>query len=283
MYRVAPRPHVVARRAIWFAALASASLCIACGGSDFKVGASPDDDGGADADSSDSSGLGETSKDTGIRSDSDSGIGSDGGSDGGPETEAGVDSGEIGIDTGIDAGVDTALSVKRVFVSSALYTGNLGGLAGADAKCQALADAAKLGGTYRAWLSDVKTNARTRLVHSTVPYVLVDGTVVASDWFALVSGSLDHAINKTESGGVPPMGTLICLAGSPSVWTLTGTGGAVQGNYDCSGWMSGSISSDAGSIEMVWGVADSKDSKWTAACTSQQCGPKTASLYCVEQ
>lgn len=41
-----------------------------------------------------------------------------------------------------------------MFLTSATWTaGGLGGLAGADAKCQALADAAHLGGTYRAWLS----------------------------------------------------------------------------------------------------------------------------------
>jgi cysteine-rich repeat protein len=42
---------------------------------------------------------------------------------------------------------------KKVFVSSQMYDGNLGGLAGADAKCQALADAANLTGTYMAWIS----------------------------------------------------------------------------------------------------------------------------------
>src|SRR5207248_2675590 len=43
---------------------------------------------------------------------------------------------------------------KRVFVTSVMYDGNLGGLAGADAKCQARATAASLSGTYKAWLSD---------------------------------------------------------------------------------------------------------------------------------
>ena len=43
--------------------------------------------------------------------------------------------------------------VKRVFVTSANYTGDLGGLVGADSKCQALADSAGLDGNYKAWLS----------------------------------------------------------------------------------------------------------------------------------
>jgi Protein of unknown function (DUF1554) len=62
-----------------------------------------------------------------------------------------------------------------VFVTSQGFNGNLGGLAGADTKCQALADTAGLGGTYKAWLSDSTTDARNRLTQATVPYRLVDG------------------------------------------------------------------------------------------------------------
>src|ERR1051325_3061527 len=43
----------------------------------------------------------------------------------------------------------TSTIVKKVFISSGTYTGNLGGLAGADATCQGLADAVALGGTYK--------------------------------------------------------------------------------------------------------------------------------------
>src|SRR5215212_6677746 len=41
-----------------------------------------------------------------------------------------------------------------VFLSSITYDGNLGGLSGADAKCQGLAAVAGLPGIYKAWLSD---------------------------------------------------------------------------------------------------------------------------------
>ena len=41
-----------------------------------------------------------------------------------------------------------------VFVTSETYTGNLGGVAGADDKCQALADQAGLPGVYMAWIAD---------------------------------------------------------------------------------------------------------------------------------
>jgi len=59
----------------------------------------------------------------------------------------------------------TTLSLphRRVFVSSTTYNANLGGLTGGDAKCQTLADASGLGGTWKAWLSDDTTNAIDRI------------------------------------------------------------------------------------------------------------------------
>ena len=42
----------------------------------------------------------------------------------------------------------------KVFVTSTVHDGNLGGLVGADAICNSLASAAGLAGTYKAWLSD---------------------------------------------------------------------------------------------------------------------------------
>ena len=51
-----------------------------------------------------------------------------------------------------------------MFVSSAVYVpGQLGGIAGADAKCQGLAVSARLPGTYKAWLSSKGTDARSRV------------------------------------------------------------------------------------------------------------------------
>jgi tetrahydromethanopterin S-methyltransferase subunit B len=88
-----------------------------------------------------------------------------------------------------------------VFVSSQTYFGGgLGGLAGADATCQGLADGAGPKGTFKAWLSADGASPSTRFTRSSVPYVLPDGTtVVANDWADLTSGSLQHAINMTEA------------------------------------------------------------------------------------
>ena len=52
---------------------------------------------------------------------------------------------------------------RKVFVTSIGYDGNLGGLAGADAKCMTRAAAGNLSGTYKAWLSSSTVNAKDRI------------------------------------------------------------------------------------------------------------------------
>ena len=114
-----------------------------------------------------------------------------------------------GAGTVVDGVVDVLVRCVRqytVFVTSTSYDGNLGGLAGADAKCQDQADAAGLTGTFKAWLSDAKGSPSTRFTRSAgAPYVLVDGTVIADNYAGLTSGSLEHPINQTETGGAPPV------------------------------------------------------------------------------
>ena len=215
-----------------------------------------------------------------------------------PETIA-ADS--IAVDSGIDSGpsvdsspvVDTgsdAPTRKRIFTTSETYLPNLGGLAGADAKCQTLADAAKLGGTYRAWLSDSKTGAKTRLSHATVPYTLVDGSVVATDWADLTSGGLSHAINLTEKGSVPPDGA--SYSGLKLVWTATETSGAFHslaftGALDstCLDWTLSASDADAGTFAaMSPGRWDSVGSMWTQYGAGSPCrAPTKLPLYCLEQ
>jgi hypothetical protein len=133
-----------------------------------------------------------------------------------------------------EAGSDGGTSSKIIFVSSMVYTGNLGGLDGADGKCQTLAMAVNppLPGSYKAWLSSSTTAAKDRLTHSVGPYVLVDGkTKVANDWndltshtwLSLTRNPLPHAINITEKGDpAPTTGTAHCGGDTtPRVWTNT--------------------------------------------------------------
>jgi hypothetical protein len=176
---------------------------------------------------------------------------------------------------------------KLVFVTSQVYNGNLGGLAGADALCQKLATQTLRPGTFKAWLSSTATSAAQRLTHSTGPYVLVNGTRVAANWAGLTSGTLLSAINLTETGGPPPAGTLVCSSTNVgAAWTSTAADGtlATMLGATCADWGTSGLSTGA-----LLGVVGPTGSGWTNGCGAQTAGnnsaicAQTASLYCFEQ
>jgi hypothetical protein len=87
----------------------------------------------------------------------------------------------------------------QVFVTSVEYTGNLGGLAGADTSCMAAArDSALAGASWAAWLSDDVRDAIDRIPFPDAEYQLLDGTVVANDLADLTDGTLDAPIDLDE-------------------------------------------------------------------------------------
>jgi hypothetical protein len=170
---------------------------------------------------------------------------------------------------------------RKVFVSSETYTGMmrqidpwLWGLDAADAKCQRLATAAGLVGTYKAWLSNGSASPASRFVRSIYPYVRVDGVMIASNWDDLVDGVLNNPINKTETG-VPP------TSQTQGVWTGLWTNGVgidhntCQARRDlyncCGGWYYDNTDPDYEqyysrfSTGLVQGNYTSMDSNWTYA------------------
>jgi hypothetical protein len=171
-----------------------------------------------------------------------------------------------------------------VFVTSQTYDANLGGLTGADSICQNLANAANLPGNYKAWLSDSNQTAAQRLTHSTVPYKLVDHTIVAYNWNGLTQGSLMHAIDQTESGGQPPNSppgqSCVTLSPKPSVWTDTSTSGTlINALSTCSDWTSTSPD------RAVLGLATATNSNWTTYCNTLSSGACAwqSALYCIQE
>ena len=114
---------------------------------------------------------------------------------------------------------------RCVFVTSQTFTANLGGLSGADSKCQELADAAGLSGTFKAWLSDSTTDARDRLAQAAVPYMRVDGVPIADNFADLVDGDLAAPLEIDEAG--------MMATGSPFVWTRTSTAGIHPSRAGC--------------------------------------------------
>lgn len=163
---------------------------------------------------------------------------------------------------------------RRVFVTSQGFTGDLGGIDGADQKCE---DAAKLldpPGVFRAWISAGADSPATTFVRSTVPYVDLDMTPIAANWDELTDGMLASGIARTETGAAVPESA--CLQGFSVAWTSTTTAGAkANPGADCNGWTSTASQGDVGQVGFA-------TEDWTEAQAALSC-TCLASLYCVEQ
>jgi hypothetical protein len=158
-----------------------------------------------------------------------------------------------------------------MFVTSDRWYGyEIGGLAGADAKCQAAADSAGLPGTYKAWLSDDTTDARDRLAHATHhPYVNPNEDLIAFGWGQLVGcGDLAGIVTVNEWG--------FRRDDLSFVWTGTDCDGTSTG-YTCGNWASTSGTGTRGDPTRI-------DHLWTAASNLRQCiDNNQGHLYCLQQ
>lgn len=181
------------------------------------------------------------------------------------------------LDAAGDGSDGSVKNYRRVFISSSVQNGYLGGLAGADMICVAAATSASLGGKWKAWLSSSTVSASSRLEHAVVPYQLLDGTQVAADWTALISGTIDHVINLDENKTVVPF-----QAGKAPytglAWTGTNTDGSSYTLDTCNDWMSSSPSSDGS-----FGADKYTTSYWTFYSGGASFCEDTMSLYCIEQ
>ncbi|MCA9709841.1 MAG: DUF1554 domain-containing protein [Myxococcales bacterium] len=158
---------------------------------------------------------------------------------------------------------------RRAFVTSTKYDATFGGVLAADAICQGHADAAGLGGTWMAWMSDSVNGTPTdNFTHSPYDYTLVDGTVIASNWDDLVDGELGALIGLDENGD----------ARTGYVWTGTTSEGAIVTQL-CSDWTSTSYSGKVGSANDDNGGTSPQ---WWSTRGNLSCG-STARLYCFEQ
>lgn len=170
---------------------------------------------------------------------------------------------------------NTAAS-NTVFITSTTYNGAFGGVAGANTDCAARATAASLSGTFKAWaaVTTGTDDPNTTFVHSIYPYELVNGTVVATNWTGLVSGTLTNTISVNESGGA--------AGGNGDAWTNVATNGTAytSGNSttgNCASW-SNSTSSDQG----YFGAPGHTNSNWTYDGPGNNCS-QSQDLYCVQQ
>jgi hypothetical protein len=159
---------------------------------------------------------------------------------------------------------------KCVFVTSKVSTANLGGLASADAICNAHANSVGLPGTYVAWLSDDNTDAVSR-VTSNGPYANTDGQIVANSLADLTDGSLSLPIDKDEWGNTLPV---------REVWTGTDAFGGGT-TWNCDNWTTGNVNAEYGTVG--WNTAtEATDPGWSLQYLWQFCD-RNVSLYCIQQ
>ena len=157
-----------------------------------------------------------------------------------------------------------------VFVTSTSHSGNLNGIGGADAICNSLAVAARLPGTYNAWLAtDSLDDPQTTFYQAPGPYILTNGDRVADRWVDLTNGDIIRPINVDETGAESIVS---------NVWTNVDFQGQALDPNDvgnCSDWTEGNSG-----IGIV-GSSSATDEDWTdlpaVSCTGLQ------RLYCFGQ
>lgn len=158
---------------------------------------------------------------------------------------------------------------RYVFVTStpAAAGGALGGLAGADQKCQELADndsAIVPVGTYVAWLSTPEMHAWERIDIISGPYLRSNGSVMANNGVDLLDGTIDRPLRLNELGGDT----------NAIVWTGTQPNGDLAGADHCVSWSSQAGEGRVGSTASV-GAA------WTSLATDT-CGADDVHIYCFQ-
>jgi hypothetical protein len=167
---------------------------------------------------------------------------------------------------------------KRVFVTSASYSGNLAaaagvsdGLAGGDKLCNSAAIGGGVGGTWKAWLSSSTVSAIDRIA-DVGPWYLTNGRLAFRNKAQLTTDPLT-AIEVDEGGRLVGAGV---WTGTEGVWTGTASGGQ-RASTTCVSWTSDS-STSFGTL----GINYSPDSSWTDGSPPWSC-ETPFHLYCFEQ
>ena len=160
---------------------------------------------------------------------------------------------------------------KKVFVTADSWNGNLGGVAGADAKCAAAASTAGLAGSYKAWISTSSYSPATSssFYKHTGPYITLNNKKIADDFTDLTSGSVQSVVDVDQNG--TPFST------EQYTWTGTRSSGTLRStSYTCNNWTTGTSGSSG------WRGSTNRDNKWWTDFNMQSCD-NTFRLYCLEQ
>ncbi|MFB6374996.1 MAG: DUF1554 domain-containing protein [Bradymonadaceae bacterium] len=238
------------------------------------------DDGGFPVDTGDGGSGSDTVADTNPDRD---GSGSDTGADthdhdadsrGGPGAPCDDDSDCLGT-------CADGICAHRIVVTSKTWSGNLGGLEGADTKCQTeVADELPGEGTWKAIISGPNEHAYER-ISSNIPIYNLGGEKVADKTGDLWGKPLAHAVEFDESGDTH--------TGEERLMVWSGTdrnngqwdGHEEGGAQDCEAWTSSS-SQHAGEV----GASDRTDSHWIQDADDSHNHDRSchleAALYCID-
>lgn len=163
-----------------------------------------------------------------------------------------------------------------VFITQTQYDGDLGGITGANAICQAEADAAGAVGVFAAWLSTSLASGTSSSPATTFdtlgggPYTLSTGGVVAQDWPDLTDGTIGAGGIRRDAEGNALLGF---------VWTGTNADGTAKATpaETCNEW-----TSNGSGATGVAGSAIQTTGDWTDAVSAASCAGAFR-LYCFQQ
>lgn len=195
---------------------------------------------------------------------------------------------------------------KKVFVTSQTFTGNFGGLPGAEWICKYAALDAGLTGTFKPWLSAYRTVSEVTgplqtFTRSSGPYIRVDGVVIADNFNAFITFpyALKTSISVTERGYFAGISDdfLVWTGIMPGYVIATGQR-LLTYQVGCNNWVADgpqcppTAINQSGSTLPCYGIVGNLTKYWSEEWTrenqqalpggSQYCN-KTAHLYCFEQ
>jgi hypothetical protein len=162
---------------------------------------------------------------------------------------------------------------QRIFVTSSRWDGSqVGGLRGADNKCQTLAWKVGLGGNWAAIITDSSTKLRSRLTFLDGAYVNMNSSALAGKTDGLFDGAIDTPVEYNERAKPVRL--------SAAVWTGLDRAGAPV-KETCNGWTAtGSrLVGSAGSALIA--TKDTNGNTWISGVRGRSCSGH-ARLYCLD-
>ena len=192
-------------------------------------------------------------------------------------------------------------TARKIFVSSASYNGNIGGLATANANCQTLAGAAGLPGRFKAYLSTQVTDAACNILglsgkkasncglSYTPPF---DTSIPAQNTAGQNIQTHLHNLIHADGGGINcGAGNAICNgigynesggSASAQIRTITTTGGVLAsdpaGHTACQDLTLGSNDG----FGTLYGTSYDINNWWYSAGWGDNCGTSMR-IYCIQQ